>query len=360
MKKCVIITNHSYMLWRFRRELIMRIAEECEVVILTPFVGHENDFKKLGIRCIEVDVDRRSLNPVKDLKLMETYKKALKSEKADMVITYSIKPNIYGGMSASSLGIPYFANVQGLGSAFQKKGVRAVVTLLYKIALRKAKRVFFENAESAELFVEKRIIPREKTVVMKGAGINLSDYAVSKYPENDSFRFLYLGRIMKEKGIDELFWAMKELRKKYGDKVVLDIVGFFEDEYKERIEELCSDGVAAFHGFKEDPRPFYERADCVVLPSWHEGMSNVLLEAAAMGRPLITCDIPGCREAVEDGKTGLLCKPKDAESLYSAMCRMADTPAFERKKMGILGRRKMENEFSREKVVERSVKVLLG
>ena len=180
------------------------------------------------------------------------------------------------------------------------------------------------------------------------------------YPSSAPYKLCTFSRVMKEKGIDELFLAMKELRKKYGDKVVLDIVGFFEDEYKELIQELCSDGVEAFHGFKEDPRPFYERADCVVLPSWHEGMSNVLLEAAAMGRPLITCDIPGCREAVEDGKTGLLCKPKDAESLYRAMCRMADTPAFEREKMGILGRRKMENEFSREKVVEKSVKVLLG
>lgn len=358
MKKIVIITNHSYMLWRFRLELIFELMKDSEVVIVTPFVGHEDDFKALGIRCIEVDVDRRGINPIKDAALFNTYRRILKKEAPDMLITYSIKPNIYAGFAARILGIPYNANVQGIGTAFQKKHVRKVVTALYKIALKRAKNVFFENEENARLFRELHIIPKEKHVVLRGAGINLENYPAESYPENGAVRFLYLGRIMKEKGIDELFSAVRRLREKYKERVALDLVGFFEDEYKEQTEALCNEGIAVFHGFKEDPRPYYRGADCIVLPSYHEGMSNVLLEAGATARPVITSDIPGCREAVEDKKTGWLCKPCDAESLYRAMCLCVEASRDERMQMGALGRKKMENEFSRENVVEETVRAL--
>lgn len=360
MKKIVIITNHSYMLWRFRLELIQELMKDSEVVIVTPFVGHEDDFKALGIRCIEVDVDRRGINPVKDVALFKKYKRILKDEAPDAVITYSIKPNIYAGMAARILGIPYNANVQGLGTAFQKRIVRSVVTALYKIALKKVKNVFFENEENARLFRDLRIIPASKQVVLCGAGINLENYPAERYPENGAVRFLYLGRIMREKGIDELFSAMRRLREKYGERVILDLVGFFEDEYKTETEALCNEGIAVFHGFKEDPRPYYRGADCIVLPSYHEGMSNVLLEAGATARPVITSDIPGCREAVEDKKTGWLCKAGDSESLYRAMCLCVEASRDERALMGELARKKMENEFSRENVVKKAVKALFN
>ena len=358
-KKILVVTNHSYMLWQFRRELIQRLMEDAEVVISTPFVGHEQDFAAMGCRMLETDVDRRGINPVTDFRLYNTYVKILKTERPDMVVTYSIKPNIYAGFVCRLHKIPYCVNVQGLGTAFQKKWLAKIVTVMYRMALKKAKTVFFENAENAKIFREKKITPAWQQTVLPGAGVNLESYSYQEYPNNDKVRFLYLGRIMKEKGMDELFWAVQELRKECAGQFVLDLVGFFEDEYKEQVEKLTQDGVAVFHGFQENPRPYYGKADCVVLPSYHEGMSNVLLEAAATGRPLITSDIPGCREAVKQGISGLLCPVKDRNALLHTMEDFLKLSKEERKAMGRAGRKYMEEQYDKEKVVKKTCRTII-
>ena len=358
-KKFLIITNHSYMLWQFRRELIAELMNHGEVVLSMPFVGHEDDFKNMGCRCIETDVDRRGINPKTDLKLYRTYKELLKTEQPDMVITYSIKPNVYGGYACRRLHIPYCVNVQGLGTAFQKEPIASVVTMMYKIALKKAKTVFFENEVNAAEFVKRGIVPASQETILRGAGVNLDIYQYQPYPdEKEGIHFLFLGRIMKEKGVDELFAAAKDLKKKYGEKVCFDLVGFFEDEYKETVEQLTADGVIKFHGFQTDPKPFYVMSHCVVLPSYHEGMSNDLLEAAAMGRALITSDIPGCREAVEEGVNGYLCRKMDTDDLQNCMIRYMELNMEQRRVMGLNGRRKMEQEFDKASVVQKTVNLL--
>lgn len=357
MSKILMITNHSYMLYRFRLELIQELMKKHEVVLSMPFVGHEDDFQELGIRCIQTEVDRRGINPATDFKLFHTYQNLLRNEQPDLVITYSIKPNIYGGLACAMAGIPYCANVQGLGTAFQRKGLVQFVTVLYKLALGKAKTVFFENKANAEEFCRRGIIPAEKETVLPGAGINLERYPYVPYPQNTTARFLYLGRIMKEKGMDELFYAAKRLHDE-GASFTLDLVGFFEDAYKEQVEALEAAGIAAFHGFQQDPRPFYAAADCVVMPSYHEGMSNVNLEAAATGRPIITTDISGCREAVEDGATGLLCRAGSGEELYGTMRRFLALPPEARAAMGQAGRKKMEREFDKKMVVSQTLRAL--
>ena len=356
-KKILIITNHSYMLYRFRKELIQKLLEDSEVVISTPFVGHETDLKELGANCIKTEVDRRSINPFTDLKLLHTYKTILKQEKPDLVITYSIKPNIYAGYLCGKMKIPFCANVQGLGTAFQKALLSNLVTVMYRTAFRKVETVFFENQANAQAFVRRRILSAKKEVVLSGAGINLEEYRYRQYPDNEKVHFLYLGRIMKEKGMDELFGAVEQLRKD-GCEFVLDLVGFFEDEYKKQVEQLQSEGIVRFYGFQENPKPYYAQTDCVVLPSYHEGMSNVLLEAAASGRAIITTDIPGCREAIDNGKSGMLCKVKSTESLYKAMKRFTELSREKRELLGKAGREKMEREFDKKKVVEETVKAI--
>ena len=356
MSKILILTNHSYMLYRFRRELIQTLKKEHEVVLSMPFVGHEEDFKAMGLRCIETEVDRRGINPKRDLKLFNFYRRLLKAEKPDMVITYSIKPNIYGGWACMLAGIPYCANVQGLGTAFQKQGMAQLVTAMYKTAQLKARMVFFENQGNANEFLSRHIIPRRKITVLNGAGINLESYPFVFYPENDRVHFLYLGRLMKEKGVGELLTAMKRLHEELGDRVVLDLVGFYDDEAcQAQAEELVREGIAVFHGFQSEPRPYYAAADCVVLASYHEGMSNVLLEASATGRPVITSDIYGCREAVDEGVTGLLCTVKDADSLYEQMKKMALLPREKREQMGLAARKKMERQFDKKVVVKNTI-----
>jgi len=357
-KKLLVITNHSYMFWQFRRELMCELQKDYHIVISTPFVGHEEDLKKLGFKMICTEVDRRTVNPWKDIKLFVCYFRMIRKEKPNKVITYSIKPNIYAGFACRLLKVPYYTNVQGLGSAFQKKGISALVSCMYRVSCKKARKVIFENSGNAEAFIQKNIIPEKKVAIMPGAGINLSYFRCVPYPRHEIIHFLYLGRIMKEKGIDELFSVMKRLHKEYGKKIVLDLVGFFEDEYKTIVNNMEEKGIVKFHGFQEDPRPYYASADCVVLPSYHEGMSNVLLEAAATGRCVITSDIPGCKEAVDNGMTGFLCKVRDRSSLYQAMKKIIEMSIQERESMGLRGRKKMEEDFSKDIVVRMTKEIL--
>ena len=357
--KFLIITNHSYMFWRFRRELITELLKRGEVVISTPFVGHEEDLMNMGCRCIETKLERRTLNPIKESLLFAFYLNLINKEKPNLVITYSIKPNIYAGYACRLLHVPYFVNVQGLGTVFQRDFSARLASQLYRGALKKAKAVFFENESSAEVFIKRGIIPKQKEITLKGAGINLSDYCMQPYPaEENGIHFLYLGRIMQEKGVDEILEASQRLKQEYGDRVFIDFVGFFEDDYKDQIDLLVKRNVIRFHGFCSDPRPFYAQAHCIVLPSYHEGMSNVLLEAASCGRALITSDIPGCREAVSDGENGFLVPVKDSNALYSAMKRFLELTPERRKLMGEHSREKMEMEFDKEQVVDETLAAL--
>ena len=358
-KKILIMTNHSFMLWQFRRELIAELLKENTVILSMPCGEHVDDFRKLGCKIINTDIDRRGINPLTDITLLRRYFYYLKKVKPDLVITYSIKPNIYGGFACRMSKIPYCVNVQGLGTAFQKPLLAWLVGFMYKIALKDAKTVFFENEGNAKVFQDKKIIPIEKQKILHGAGINLERFHFHEYPNNDKVHFLYVGRIMKEKGIDELFTAVRSLYAERQD-FVLDIVGFYEDDYKEQVNNLVQDGISIYHGFQENPIPYYAASDCIVLPSYHEGMSNVLLEAAAIGRPLITSDIPGCREAVDPGVSGILIKVKNTDSLRDGMETFLDKTLDERILMGKAGRQKMEREFDKAQVVIETIQALSG
>lgn len=356
--KILIATNHSYMFYRFRKELVETLMQEHEVILSTPFVGHEDNLQAMGLRCINTEIDRRSINPFKDMKLLKTYWKMLDDIQPDLVITYSIKPNIYMGSACKAKGIPYVTNVQGLGTAFEKPVLSSVVSVMYRSALQKAKTVFFENEENAQFFLHQNIISAQQMKVLPGAGINLDEYPYVPMQDDGVCSFLFVGRIMKEKGVYEFFTAAKTIKAEFGEEVAFDVVGFYEDAYKETVDQLVADGVIRFHGFQTDVHPFYEAANCVVLPSYHEGMSNVLLEAAATGRPLITSDIPGCREAVEDGVSGYICPAKDADALYDAMQRFVELPESWRAEMGCRGRERMEKRFSKDAVIAETMKWL--
>lgn len=350
--RILIATNHSYMFYRFRRELVDALLQAGhQVVLSTPFVGHEEDLRAMGLQCIETPLDRRSINPGKDLKLLSTYRSLLRQVEPELVITYSIKPNIYLGLCCVRAGIPYVSNVQGLGTAFERPLLSAVASALYRAALRRARTVFFENEENRQLFLEKKLVRPEQTRVLPGAGINLSAYPFVPPRDDGVCRFLYLGRIMREKGMDEFFSAARTLKAERGDDVAFDLVGFYEDGYKETVEQLAAEGIITFHGFQSEVHPYYEAADCVVLPSYHEGLSNVLLEGAATGRCLIASDIPGCRETVEEGVSGFLCPAQDAAALLEAMRRFAREPFARQAERGRAGRRLVEQRFDKRLVV---------
>ena len=357
-KRLLVIANSSSGLYHFRKMLLQELLKEYSVTLSVPAEQKADLLSELGCQVIDTKVDRRGINPVKDLKLLLRYRTIIRREKPDLVITYTIKPNIYGGLACRAKGIPYAVNITGLGTAFQKKGLlRTFVTKLYKMAFRKASVVFFENSANRQLFTDEKIVPAEKTVRLNGAGVDLEHYAFRPYPQTDPVRFLFVGRVMREKGVDELFCAMDRLFEE-GAPCTLDVLGGYEENYAEMIGRYEKKGWLRYHGYQTDVRPFIEEAHCFVLPSYHEGMANTNLECAAMGRPLITSNIPGCKEAVAEGKSGLLCEPKNAESLYDAMSRFLKLSAREREAMGLAGRRHMEEVFDKRLVVAETVRHL--
>ena len=356
--KVLILTNYDVGLYQFRKELIEALLKEHGVTISLPYGQLVEPLKEMGCTFVDTPVDRRGIDPVTDLKLLLRYRKLLRAEKPDLVITYTVKPNVYGGLACRMAKVPYAVNITGLGTAFQKQGLlRKLVVFLYKTGLKKAKVVFFENDANRQLFVEETIVPAEKCRLLNGAGVNLRRYACAPYPQGETIRFLFMGRVMKEKGVDELFDAMHRMYSR-GHDCCLDVLGSYEEDYAEVIRKYEAEGWLRYHGYQTDVRPFIENAHCFVLPSYHEGMANTNLECAAMGRPLITSDIPGCREAVVEGETGFLCRAGDADSLYEAMERFLLLPWEQRRQMGLNGRAHMEAVFDKTKVVRTTMKGL--
>ena len=359
-KTILVLANYDIGLYKFRRALLQELlCQGNEVYISLPYGDLVPELEKLGCRFIDTALERRGMNPLRDISLYRQYRRILKEIKPDLVISYTIKPNIYGGLACRAARIPFAANITGLGSAIEGGGMlKLLVTTMYRVGLAKAKVVFFENEGNREVLVNAGVVKKEKTHVLCGAGIDTEEYPILPYPQDAPVHFLFVGRIMKEKGVDELFDAMTRLKAEYGDGVILNVVGMFEEAYQERIEQLQNDGIIVFHGYQQDVKPFYGMAHCVVLPSYHEGMSNVLLEAASSGRPLITSRIHGCMEAVEDGVSGFLCEVRDADALYDAMKRFAALPQEEKVRFGCAGRERMEMMFDKSRVVAETMRRL--
>lgn len=355
----LILANHSGGLYDFRKDLIAELKKQASVTVAVPHNDRWEELQLLADRVIELPVDRRGMNPVHDAKLFRRYRKMLRAVKPDLVLTYTVKPNVYGGLACRMAHVPYAVNITGLGSALENGGLlRKFVLALYRPALAGAKTVFFENAGNRDDLVATGVVPQGRDVVLHGAGVNLDDFPCAAYPQDAPLRFLFVGRVMHEKGVDELFYAARQMKQEYGDGVEFHFVGSFEESYKPLMDELEQSGIVKYHGYQSDMRPFYAMSGCVVLPSYHEGMSNVLLEAASSGRPLITSAIPGCMEAVEDGVSGYLCESRNAEALLLSLRRFAQLTPEERRDMGLAGRRRMEALFDKKAVVERTVEYI--
>ena len=358
-KRIAILANHSGGLYDFRKDLIRALCNHGEVIAVVPKNDKWQELCSIVDKAIELPLDRRGMNPIHDFSLFCKYRRMLRKVKPNLVITYTIKPNVYGGIACRMAGIPYAANITGLGSAIENGGLlRKFILMLYKLSLKGARAVFFENAANRDALVNAGVVPQGRDVVLNGAGVNLNDYPYQEYPNDGTVRFLFVGRIMKEKGVDEFFVAAERMKKNYGKRVEFCMAGMFEEAYKQKIDELVNDGIIEYLGYQADMKSLYGAASCVVLPSYHEGMSNVLLEAAATGRPLITSDIPGCREAVEDGVSGYICPAKDADTLYDTMQCFVELPESWRAEMGRRGREQMEQRFSKAAVVAETIKHL--
>lgn len=360
MGKILILANSASGLYDFRNELIKQLLQEHEVFISLPDEEKVPELAKEGSRVFHTAIDRRGINPMHDIQLFCDYWKLMRRIRPDVVLTYTIKPNIYGGLCCRFLKIPYLANITGLGSAFENDGmVRKVVVFLYKFALKNAACIFFQNRTNKEVF-EKFHIHGRKTRLVPGSGVNLDRHSYKEYPSNgERMIILYVGRVMKEKGMDELLYAADKLHKEHPE-ILFKLVGNYEEDYKDMIEQYEREQILEHISYQKDIIPYYKEACAVLMPSYHEGMSNVILEASANGRPVLASQIPGCQEGFEDGMTGFGFPPKDKEALLDTLRKFAVLSYEERVQMGKNARTKMEKEFDRSRVVQIYMEEICG
>lgn len=361
MKKVLILCNSCIGLYKFRKELLERLLEEkVEIYISTPFDNLEiiQELKKMDCQISEINIDRRGMNPIKDLKLLFNYFELMRKIKPNVVLTYTIKPNLYGGIVSRLVKIPYIVNITGLGTALEKDGnLQKILLFFYKIAIKNAQIVFFQNLENKEFMLKNRII-QGRYDILPGSGVNLNQYQALEYPKTKTIDFIFVARIMKEKGIEQYLDAAKIIRKKY-PKTRFHICGFCEDNYKDILEELSEQKIIIYHGLVNNMIDIYKISSCTIHPTYYpEGLSNVLLESAASGRPIITTNRAGCREVIEDGKNGFLIKQQDTIDLIQKIEKFLNLNWQEQKEMGLKGRKKVEKEFNRNIVVEKYMKEL--
>lgn len=351
--KVLILTNYFLGLHSFRKEVVKAIRDAGhEVVISAPFDEKKAYFEEIGCELIDTQFNRKGTNPIKDLGLMIRYRKMLRQIKPDVVLSYTIKPNLYGGMACQLCHVPQIVNITGLGSAVENPGwLQKLTILLYKVGLRKAKTVFFQNKANKE-FCELHKMVKGNKMLIPGSGVNLQYHTIQEYPKDGIIKFIFISRLLKEKGIEEYFGAAIRIKKQYPN-TEFHIVGPCEDSYSERLDALQKDEIIIYHGLQPDVRPFIGAVHCTIHPSYYpEGMSNVLLESCAAGRPIITTNRPGCGEIIEDGRTGFLVNAKDVDNLVSVIERFIALPYQQKMQMGLNAREKVEKEFDRQIVVD--------
>lgn len=352
MKKVVILSNHHAYTYNFRREIIQRLLDESyKVYIVLPYGDKVEKLKEMGCEFINLPLDRRGMNPINDLKLLFGYHKIIKKIKPDAVLSYTVKPNIYGGLVCRFRNIPFFPNVTGLGTAVENEGlVQKLLIQMYRVAYKKASCIFFQNEENKSFFQNKDIkINKSKTI--PGSGVNIQYFSLLPYPSDNKIQFMFISRIMKEKGIDQYLEAAKYIRNKFPN-TVFNILGYCEQDYEAKLKKMHAEGIIKYHGMQDDVRNFHKISHCTIHPTYYpEGMSNVLLESASSGRPIITTNRSGCREVVDDGVNGYVVEQEDSNDLIDKIEHFLNLTFDERERMGKAGRAKIEKEFDREIVV---------
>ena len=353
MKTVVIVSNVTSGLFSFRRELMEQLARTYRVVILAKNTGRAEELRAFGCEFREMAIEAHGTNPRKELRLISAFKKQLQELKPDVVLTYTIKPNVYAGMACAALKIPYVANITGLGTAVENGGIMQKLTLaLYKRGLRKAQMVFFQNRENQRFLLERGIV-KGRYDLLPGSGVNLSRYQVLPYPKGDTVDFVFIARLIKEKGIEQYLDAARAIREKHPE-TRFHICGAMRPAYEQIVQKLQENGTVIYHGHVSNIAEIHAMSACTVHPTFYpEGMSNVLLESCACGRPIITTDRPGCREVVEDGVNGYVVRQQDSADLIEKLETFLSLPWEQRRDMGLAGRAKVEREFNREIVIQK-------
>lgn len=358
MKKVLFLVNRDFVLYNFRLELVERLLNENhKVYICLPYGKKIDEMVRMGCEFIPIEIDKRGTNPIEDLKLIFSYQKIFKEIEPDVILMYTTKVCIYGGIVAGRMKIPYLENISGLGTAVENKSIlQKLMIVLYKSAVKKADCVFFQNNDNFNFF-QRNGIQCKKYKIIPGSGVNLKRWYPMEYPtEKNGMHFLFIARVIKEKGIEEYLKCAKYIRNKYPN-TVFHVLGPCDGDYKEVLEEYQKKKIIEYHGMIQDTREYLKFAHCTIHPSFYpEGISNVLLESAACCRAVITTDRSGCKDTVNDEVSGFICKQKDTKSLIDCVEKFLSLSPEKRKQMGLYGREKVKSEFDRQIVIDEYMK----
>lgn len=368
--KVIITLNTAWNLFNFRAGLIKALVEDGhEVIAVAPYDDYALKLPELGCRYVPLAMDNKGTNPFRDALLIWRFLRLFIREKPDVYLGYTVKPNVYGSLASHILGIPVINNIAGLGAVFIRDGWLAkFVRRLYRLALWKSDKVFFQNDDDRQLFISKGLVRAEITDLLPGSGINLSKFSYAPprplQNEQQKFRFLLIARMLWDKGVGEYVQAAKTIHERW-PHVECCLLGFVDVQNpaaisKERMDAWVAEGIVNYLGVNDDVRSEIALADCIVLPSYREGTPRTLLEAAAMGRPIITTDAVGCKEVVDHGINGFLCNVRDVADLTAKMEEMLSLSDQQRQHMGLRGRGKMERQFDERYVINKYLEAIQG
>ncbi|MXP13325.1 glycosyltransferase [Altererythrobacter confluentis] len=354
----LVTVNQAWNIWNFRRAVIQALLEDGHrVTVLAPPDATVPNLERMGCAFIPLAMDSKGLNPLRDLALLRRMRAMFSAHRPDVILSYTIKNNIYGALAARSLRIPFLPNVSGLGTAFLSQGLlRRVAEGLYRAAFASVPAVFFQNGEDRALFIERRLVREDQARLLPGSGIDLERFAPADYPLADAPPvFLLIARLLRDKGVHE-FVEAAGLVKQIHPGARFQLLGAVDAQNRTAIDRVTvtaweQSGAVEYLGTCDDVREHIAPANCVVLPSYREGAPRTLIEAAAMARPLIATDVPGCRSVVEDGVNGFLCEVRSGKSLAQACLRFLALPREQQAALGRAGRTKMEREFGEARVI---------
>ncbi len=363
--KLIFSSNIAWSIYWFRKGLLKELQQQGFDIYT---IAKKDEYaQKLITECfkfVPIKINNNSKNPLQDLLLIKQYFKVYKQIKPDIILHNAIKPNIYGTIAAGMLKIPVINNISGLGTLFIKKSLSTqIAKLLYQLSQKKATTVFFQNPTDRDLFVKEKLIDKNKTKLLPGSGVDIHKFnpTLNTHQNNKAFEFLFIARLIKDKGINEYLQAAKILKNKYGDKIKFNILGPFYQANEtaitpDELQKWIDEGIVHYLGETDVVEKEIAHANAVVLPSYREGLSKVLIEASAMAKPIVTTNVPGCKDVVKDGYNGFLCEPKDENDLADKMEKMFLLNKDELEKMGNNARKRAVKIFDEKIVIDMYVK----
>lgn len=374
--KIAILLNTSWNIYNFRAGLIKHfLAQKHEIICLAPKDDYSDLLVEMGCSFIETPLDNKGINPLNDLKYCFSLWKILRKIRPDVIFAYTIKPNIYGNFVAKMLNIPVVSNVSGLGTVFIRENFSAKIAhFLYKMAFRFPQKIFFQNEDDLKIFLDKNLLKKSKTALLAGSGINLEEFSFEILPKNPTFIFLLIARLIYDKGILEYIEAIRIIRNqkqnqqnnqqnsqinyKNNSQIKFQLLGKIDTQNalnitQAQVDAWVGEGLIEYLGETSNVKPFIIAADCVVLPSYREGTPRTLLEAAAIGRPIVTTNVAGCKEVVENELNGFLCEAKNSQDLADKMKKILFLSTEKRQEMAYNGRKKVTQQFDEKLVIEK-------